>query len=281
MGRDEWRGDVERHVLGHFTEDGPYGHHAQGLLAAQRRQQGDETLGEHRLARPWRTREHQVVPSGGGDLECQPGGLLAHHVGQVPMLAWEHADRGHTPCREALQRKGAVGVDEVLERGERMDPDALNQARLCGVAEGNHDPFDARSGGSHDRRKDPGHLPDRSVQAELSEVHDALRLGTADHALRREQGARDREVEPAAPLRDRGGREVDRHAIGGDRMVGDEGGRSDPARRLCAGRVGETADGEGRQSGSDMCLDGDDRPAQTAKRDRERRAEPHHPTPVT
>ncbi len=52
-------------------------------LWRERRQQPGQALGQHRLAGPRRTDEQEVVPTGGGDLQCPPGRRLAADVGQV------------------------------------------------------------------------------------------------------------------------------------------------------------------------------------------------------
>ena len=57
--------------------------HLQRFGFRQRRQQPRKALRQHRFADTGRAGHHQVMGTGRGDLDCEPGLRLAHHVGEV------------------------------------------------------------------------------------------------------------------------------------------------------------------------------------------------------
>ena len=283
---DERRGAIEIADVADLTGERPDRVGLEGLLPAERRQHGDEPLGEHRLADAGRPGQEQVVAPGGGELEREPRLGLADDVGEVgPGPGHVGRRRGHRSGgqRHALLGRG-VPVDDVAQRARPVHRDAVDELGLGDVLERHHDVPDPSSRGLEHRGQHAPHAPDPPVEGQLAEVDHPGRKATPAHDPRCGQHRHgDRQVEARPALRDRGRREVDRDAVRRHRHPAGRGGRADPVGRLRAGGVGQPTDGEVRQPRRDVGLDVDERPVEAAQGDRQGAPEPerHDPSPTT
>jgi hypothetical protein len=190
------------------------------------------------------------VPARSGDLEREPGGGLAPHVGEV--------GAGHR--RRQHRRLGRVGPGiptrerahhllEATDRPDHMSPDELGLQR----APGRH--HDLGIGECVDQRQRTGYRPHRAVEAQLT--HEGASLARARRQLlaRHQQAHSDREVKPGADFAHARRRQVDRDPRAGPRQPAGHEGGPDAIARLAAGGVGKANDGEAGQTPGDMDLD--------------------------
>ncbi len=257
----------------------------EGVLAAQRREHGDEPFREHRLADPGRPGHQQVVRAGGRELERRACLRLAHDVGEVdprgcvvrrrePPLGDRH--------RDAL-RGLAVPPDHLPERGGTVHRDGVDELGLGDVLVRDDDVPRTPPRGLEDRRQHPPHPAQPPVERQLAEVDHVLDGLPPHDPGGREDGDRDAEVEARPPLGDRRRREVDGDAVGWDGHAGVRRGRAHPVRRLAARGVREPTHREARQPLTDVGLDVDERAVQAGQGHRAGPPEPegHEPTPTT
>ena len=102
-----------------------------------------------------------------------------------------------------------------------------------------------------------GHRADAAVEPQLAEERPVADGLLGDDAAGDEEGHRDREVEPGADLAHGGWRQVDRDPSVGPVLPAREERGAHAVARLAAGGVGQTDDGEGRESAAEVDLDGD------------------------
>ena len=100
---------------GHRMDHGGF----QQLARRQRRQDAGQARGHHRLARPGRADEEQVVAAGRGDLQSPFGALLAFHIAQVfrGFALNDGSGRGR-----ALHLGSTEMVDHADQRARGHDP---------------------------------------------------------------------------------------------------------------------------------------------------------------
>ncbi|HZL48781.1 MAG TPA: hypothetical protein VFC30_07190 [Solirubrobacteraceae bacterium] len=84
-----------------------------GLVMIQRRQDRRQTLSQHRLARPGRPHQHQVVSAGRGDQERLHRLALALHIGQV---------QGGTRSRRLRGARGSAHRGQRISLAAFEDP---------------------------------------------------------------------------------------------------------------------------------------------------------------
>lgn len=220
------------------------------LERGQRRQDAGQARGQHRLSRAGRAGQHQVVPSGSGDLQRALGAFLSLDVAQVLQAGFRchharHRRRDHRLPREVPhhvhQRAGA-------QHGAGVDPRGLGAGRARAQQ------LAVVGGGGHRGGQRTQHRYQRAVQRQLSQRDGAGdRLGR-DDVQRRQQAQRDRQVEMRALLGHVGWRQVHRDAL--RRQRDGQGGqrRAHPVARLGHGLVGQSDDGKGRQTRADGAL---------------------------
>ena len=139
--RDErWRA-VELDDLADLPGERADGVGLEGLLAAERRQHGDQPLGQHRLADPRRPGHEQVVPTRGGQLEGEPRLGLADDVGEVgpgPGRHVTHRRWGRGRQRRAVLGRG-VPVDDVAQALGAVHRDPVDELGLADVLDRHDD----------------------------------------------------------------------------------------------------------------------------------------------
>ena len=230
-------------------------------LWRERRQQPRQALGEHRLAGPRRADEQQVVPAGGGDLQCPPGRRLAADVGQVERRRriLHRCLRGRIgPRRLASGNRDQLGeVGDVAHRSLRGDPGLAIRAR------GHHHRL-AAGGRDHRRGADDG--TNRPVQAELADERVPGKRTGRQLLVGDEDPDGDRQVEPRSALALRGRGQVHRDPLGRPGEPTRQNGGAHPIARLAARLVRQADDRIGRQAAGDVDLHRDGVPLRTEDR---------------
>ena len=227
------------------------------LFGRERGKDPRQPPGEHRLARARRSREQQVVASGGGNLQRAPGESLTAHVGEVR----HHADgRDQGRGRGRLRPIGASGeVDRFGQRADRIDPNAGDERRLGGVFRRHDRRAQAAGARGEHHRKDARDRPHRAVERELADEEQVGQRRRGERAVGREQAHRGGQVVRRAHLAQAGGR----HAHG-DSTVPFEGvaavaqRRADATLALLDRGVGEAQHRELGEAGRGVGFDADE-----------------------
>ncbi len=191
-----------------------------------------------------------MVPSGGGDFERALCPLLPLHLGEV-------AGEGGGGDLAGLGRGEGRAAGEMGDRlGERRGRDDRGGADPGGFGAAGPGADEApplfRCG--HRRGQRAHHCHQRAVERELAQRNGSLNLVGRQHADRREQRQRDRQVEMRALLRHVGGRQVDRDALRRQRDRHRGEGGADPFLGLGHRLVGQAHHGEGGQARADRAL---------------------------
>ena len=263
-----------------FAGDGGDDRRAEGLLVRQRRQEGRDRAGEHRLAGPRRPDQEQPVPARERDLERSARLQLSSDVGQVRRRqdgsegrhgrSARAGDRGrrHLDPR-GLNRPGPPpppqGIDSVAERRNRHDLEPVDQPCLRGAVRRHDHPPDTPPGQRRDHRQQPGHGPDLAPERHLADQRRPP--GQRDELLGPDQDPdRDRKVGRGARLRNIGRCEVDRDPSRWVHEPRVAKGAADPLAGLADRRVTEANDGEPGQARRNVDLDADDAPIEGDER---------------
>ncbi len=143
--------------------------HFEHLFEGHVRQDGRQAPGEHRLPRPRRPDEKDIVGTGRGHLEGPLDVLLALDVLEVDrvdrrgdeLVLIEAAGRDRARFAEK-----ADDADEVLE-GE--DLELADEGRLAGVRPGHDDPSKAGPPGHQGDGQDAAHGLETSVEGQLAD----------------------------------------------------------------------------------------------------------------
>jgi hypothetical protein len=245
------------------TGDAVYRARGDRLVIVERREDRLECPSEHRLARPGRADEEDVVAARRGDLERTLGGLLTRDVREVDRVRW-----GGGPRRNR-RRGNADATLQVLHDGtERCETKRVDTARgrLTRVRIGDEHLADAAHRGVTNARHRPPNRAQRTIQRQLAEtergdVHPELPARAKDPES-------DRELEPGPFFAALGRGEVHRDPTERELEAGiaDRGAHA-LARFLHRG-VGQTHHDEGRQAVRDVDLDRDERGLEAPQRAR-------------
>ena len=197
--------------------------HLERLVARERRQDRRQPPGEHRLARPRRAAEQQVVAAGRGDRQRLDRARRARGRRRGRAAARDGAGIAARPAAGAPRRAAPPATREV------RDPEHLHAAgepRLGGALE-RHDepaqPAPARTLGGDER---PRAGADLAAERQLAEDREALERGGGIVPCGGEDRAGDRQVEARAGLAQR--------APGARLTVIRRWGNSKPALRIAA-----------------------------------------------
>ena len=223
----------------------------QQLLRGQGRQQARRTLGHHRLARPRRPDEQQVVAPGRGDLQGPLGAFLALHVAQVGRrLVVEHGAR----LGRAHHLRAAEMVDHRDQRPRGQDLGAAGPGRLRPVGL-RADQAQAHGAGRHRRGQHPGHRRDAAVQRQLADRRPAVQGVGRQHPHGRHDAKRDGQVVVAALLGKVGRGQIDHDAPGrqGEAQAGE--GAPDPLAALAHRLVAQADDDRADLAAGELDLD--------------------------
>ena len=154
----------------------------------ERREQPDQTFGQHRLARPGRPDHEEVVPPRRGDLDGAAAEGLAPHVGEVGRCRDAH-------CSAGRWGGGPGGLtaqdgDQISQRGRAVHSRTADELGLPHVAE-RHDQSEGGGRiGQSDHARDVAQRPVQPQLATESETLGAIRVQLAGGD---EQTHRDRE----------------------------------------------------------------------------------------
>ena len=143
----------------------------------------------------------------------------------------------------------------ALEAQHRRERCAVEQPRLGAAVRREHQRLEPRGARRVGRRERAATRPYAAVERELAEQRVRVQARVGELSARREDRARDREVEGGPCLRQVGRCEIRRDAAAREleARVADSGVHA--LARLAHGRVREADDREGRQAGSDVDLD--------------------------
>jgi hypothetical protein len=134
-----------------------------------------------------RSHHHQVVSTGGGNLQCQPRLRLACHILQVRRRHRRRrtVHRGLAPCRPVVRQIQheflRIGVEIHRHLGQRTisaHSGTGDEHRLPGVGPRHHKLVEAGLYPCHHRRQDTAHRPQPPVQTQLR--HEDRPPGAAD-----------------------------------------------------------------------------------------------------
>ena len=220
------------------------------LGRSERGQDAGQATCQQAFARARRPDHQQVVAPGGGDFEralCR-------------LLPFDHGEVVASPRRlglTRLRRGQALGAFEVVQqrdqigRGNHLDP--ARPARLAALSRRANKPFldtaRMKRGEQHAGRGDhpaiERQFADRDVIADLLKI---------DHAHRREQRQRDRQVVVAALLGQVGGRQVDRDPLGRQRQPQCRERGANPLAAFADRLVGQPDEEEAGDAGADLAL---------------------------
>jgi hypothetical protein len=146
-----------------MTGGGMDARHLERLVGIEGRRDGRQPAGEHRLSGAGRSREQQVMPTGGGDLQRASRAREPTHIGEIDGLVVEFGVGGVVggewrrlrPFGFALQARA-----QLRDRARRANLHAVHERRLGDVGRG-HD-HRVRPGGTErvDECEDAGHRAD-------------------------------------------------------------------------------------------------------------------------
>src|SRR6266550_6054158 len=186
------------------------------LRIVERRKDRLEGAREHRLARPRRADEEEVMPARRGDLKSALGRFLSRDVREVDRMSRRGRARRH-------RRRGGprATLEMVHDLTERRETERLHTARgrLPRVRLSREDLANSARRGVSDARHRSPNRPERAVQGELAETERGH--VDAELAARAKYPESDRELEARSLLAPLGRREIHR----------------DPAKRKLEARV--------------------------------------------
>ena len=225
---------------------------ASDSVAVERRKQAGQSLGEHRLARSGRADHQQVVPAGGGDLQCPTGDRLAADVGEVGRGRWvarraaDGGSSGHGASPSSAWTT-SVSVDAV-----RTSPSAATWASAAAATGTTTScpPSTATIGATPGTRRSVPSRPSSPTNAR------SPTSGLGHLTGRHEDADGDRQVETGTDLARARRRQVDRDALVGPLEIGAHHGGADAVAGFAAGPVRLADDAVAGQALADVDLDG-------------------------
>ena len=229
-----------------------------GLRAAERRQDRRQAPSQHRLARPWRPREQEVVRARRRDRQRADRRRMPAHVGEVDGIGGLGARRRRRRCGRRLRhRSAAQDRGDLAQARHARDHEPLDQRRLACALARDDEPRDLRTSGALRDSEHAAAVTQLATERQLAEDRPALQVLGRDLLGCREQPAGGCEVEAGTDLAQVRGREVDRDAPLRKREARVQQCGMDALARLTHGRVAAADDREGRQAGTQVDLDGD------------------------
>ena len=223
----------------------------ESIVRRERRQDAGQPAGEHRLARPRRARQQEVVISSGCDLECAPSTLLPADVLEIRMRNGRRAAvRRLKRRRFSLATQISSSLGKVPQR-HRLDAGKRRLRRRAGGAEEPLEPAVARSFRSREHAAYGPHAP---VQRQLADGSVPPQPLSRNLMRRREHRQGDRQVEAGAFLSQDRRREV--HGDAMPRPLETRRGHAgaNTVLRLLACAVREADDREAGQAAFDVRL---------------------------
>jgi hypothetical protein len=220
-------------------------------LEFERRKDGGEPLGEHRLARTRRADEQNVMSTGRRDFQRALGGELAAHlaeVNRVVALRREQARvidferRGRAPFGERGDE-----FDRAAQGRHRVNGDARDDRRLRRVLFRQDEHADAGGAGAQRDGQRAAHGAHAPVEREFAQgdgVGQAVER--AQVAVRAQHPERDGQVEGRALLAHVGRGQVDRRLVEREEEAAVVDRSPYALARLAHGGVGQPDDGDGR-----------------------------------
>ena len=213
VGRAEGPLDQQSRAGCERAGDGVDRGHDQCLLERQRRQEAGQAPREHGLAGARRPTEQHMVRAGRGDLNRTAACLLAPHIRQV-VARLERRRRGshrRDDGARGWRHEDAGGFGQRSHRKERqpIDDRGLGQVRVR-----KHEPRAGPTRGRGDRQQ-AAHGRNAPIEGHATDHHEIRWGAVRQHAGRREDTQRNRQVERCADLAEIGGREADRDARSG------------------------------------------------------------------
>ena len=216
------------------------------FVQRHRREDGGEPPGQHGLPGTGRPDHQQVVPAGGGNLQCPLGRSLAADVSQV----------GVSGRRGTRVQVGADGAElagpadegtHLRERRGAAGLNALDHGGLGGVGGRQHHAAAARRPGAQGDGQRAAHRPEIALETQLADDEIAVEPPGRELAAGEQDAERDREIERRACLRAIRGREIARDALEREResRAGERGGH--PLSAFLYGALRQTDRGERRQ----------------------------------
>ena len=174
--------------------------HLERRLAVEPREQPDRPPRQHRLARPRRPVQQQVVPARHHHLERPPGQQQPADVRHVP-LARRHPAvvplRPHVPRQHRLAAQVRHQLRQRLERIHHQPRDQRRLVRAVPRHRQRRKPAPPRAVCHHQRARG---RPQRPVQRQLAPQHQPLEPLPRHHLVARQQRTRHRQVDPRTVL---------------------------------------------------------------------------------
>ena len=241
--------------------------HLERRLGVERRQDPRQPAGKHRLSRPGRPAEEDVVAARGRELERATSALTSD-VGEVGPrrpagpVRWQRR-LGLQPqlAAQVRDRLGEVANRDRGDAGERSLPRGVRGAEQTLGAE------PARAFGN---RQHAAHVAKASVERELPDRGGARERAPRELLRRGEQRERDRQVEAGALLAQLGRREIDRDPTRREVELRRGDPRPDTLTGFLASTVGQPDDREARQAVANVRLDVDPTRLEADERMRDR-----------
>ena len=190
----------------------------EGLAERERRHDGWQPLGHHRLARTRATHQQDVVPTGTGDLEGALDVLLALHIGKI---VWENAlslgelGAGIDHC--GLQFNIAVEefhhIDEVVHA---IDVEVVDHRRLESVGTRQDEAVEVQLAGQNRHGQGALDGTQAAIEREFAHEHVAVQPFGVDFLVGGEDADGEWQVIGRALLLDVSGRHVHHDLLAGE-----------------------------------------------------------------
>jgi hypothetical protein len=228
--------------------------HLEGVIGLEQRQDPRQSSCEHRLPRPRRPAEEDVVPARCGQLERAARPLLPADVCEVGPGSGAVPVRRQRRLGPQLELAAQVrnGLGKVADR----NGDDTCEGSFAGRVGRTEKARDAKPPRTLGDRQDAADAPQAAVERELADRGRLLERAPRQLLRRGEKRQRDRQVEPRALLPQLGRCEVDRDPSGGEAQLGGGDAAADALASLLASAIGEADDREARDALADVGLDG-------------------------
>jgi hypothetical protein len=222
-------------------------------LEFERRQDGRQSLDEHRLAGAGRADEQDIMRACARHFERALDGVLAAHLPEVNVvvavgreqLLLVHADG--TGARACVRAQSRDHLDRAAQGRDGVDLDAADDRRLSRVLFREDEARDARVARAQRDGERAAYGSHATVERKLADrEHVGQALGLSEVAACAEYAERNGEVEARSLFAHVGGREVDGRLVEGEEECAVVDGGADALARLSHGEVGQADDGDGR-----------------------------------
>jgi hypothetical protein len=240
--RAERRPRDERVLTVHETRDRMNPRHLERRSGFEHRQDPRQAAREHRLPRPRRAAEEDVVAARRRQLERPPGPFLPANVGEIGSAGRALAVRRQRRLGVELELAAQVrdGLGEMPDGNsgdacERSLPSRVGRAK---------ETLDAEPPRALGDRENSADTPEAAVERELADGCRVRECAPRQLLRCREEGERDGQIESRALLAQLGRREVDRDTTGREGQLGGGDPAPDTLPGLLASPVGEPDDRE-------------------------------------